>query len=235
MTYKLQYFKKMNSKKQNILYPIYALSCYGILLFLIRFYITQSIFYGFLIWNLFLAYIPLIISYRLLKNELKRHSKLKFYSLYILWLLFLPNAPYIITDLFHLQKGTSMPPWYDLLLVSSFALVGCLLLFISVNQIHQLLSKKLTTTLIWLHTISVFFLCGFGIYLGRYLRWNSWDIIQNPISLFRDTFNRITHPIDHPKTWGVTIGFGIFLLIGFYTYTSLTTSSNQLIDANDNI
>lgn len=215
----------MNSKKQIVLYPIYILSCYGILLFLIRFYITQSIFYGFLVWNLFLAYIPLIISTRLVKNEFIIFSKVKFYGLYVLWILFLPNAPYIITDLFHLQKGTAMPQWYDLLLVSSFALNGCLLLFISANQIHQLLTKKLNASLNWLLTTSVFFLCGFGIYLGRYLRWNSWDIIQKPFDLINDILLRFAHPFQHPKTWGVTIGFGSLFLIGFLIFNSINQNS----------
>ncbi|MCF6279195.1 MAG: DUF1361 domain-containing protein [Flavobacteriaceae bacterium] len=127
-----------------------------------------------------------------------------------------------MTDFVHLQQGKAKPYWYDLLLISSFALNGMLLFFISINDMHKIIQQKFSNTKAWVSTTTIFFLCGFGIYLGRFLRWNSWDILQKPQLLFQDITIRFTDPIQHPKTWGVTLGFGLLFSISFFIFKSLT-------------
>jgi len=134
---------------------------------------------------------------------------------FVVWLSFLPNASYIITDIFHLKQQKVIPLWFDLLLVISFAVNGMLLFFLSINDMHRLLLIRVSRRVTWLVTILVLFLSGFGIYLGRFLRWNSWDVISNPQLLLVDIIERIKDPLSHPRTWGVTIGFGILFLLGY--------------------
>jgi uncharacterized membrane protein len=190
---------------------ITLLGIYAILLVVFRVYFTKSVFYLFMVWNLFLAVIPYVIS-----NYLKQvNNKYLLYVLFPIWLIFLPNAAYIITDLVHLHQGTLMPIWFDLLLILSFAITGMLLFFISLNDVFLLIKQHFSIKKAWFLTVFVLFLSSFGIYLGRYLRWNSWDIMHRPQLLLNDIFTRIIHPTHHPKTWGITFGFGFLFLLGF--------------------
>lgn len=201
-------------KFKKITQLVIILCTYSIMLVAFRVYYTKSPFYLFMLWNLLLAIVPYIIS-----NVLKQATtKISFYLLFPIWLLFLPNAPYIITDLFHLKQGILMPIWFDLLLLISFSVTGMLLFFISLNDMFLLLKTRFSNKFAWFLSVFVLFLSGFGIYLGRYLRWNSWDLIHKPQLLLQDVFTRIIHPTQHPKTWGITIGFGLFFLITFYGF-----------------
>lgn len=214
----------MNSKKINNL--IIILCIYAISLTVFRVKVTDSGFYLFLIWNLFLAIIPFLIT-----NYLKQQTnRFLLYMLFPFWLLFLPNAPYIITDLFHLEKGTLMPIWFDLLLIISFAICGMLLFFTSLNDMFNILTKYFSKKTVWFVTIVSLFLSGFGIYLGRFLRWNSWEILNKPLLLFRDIWNPIMHPIQYSRTWGITFGFGFLFLICFLIFKNLLGVRNDVFE-----
>ena len=163
---------------------------------------------------MFLALIPFLSTNFLKQNN----TKYLLYLLFPVWLLFLPNAPYIITDLFHLPKGTKMPIWFDLLLISTFTINGMILFFSSLNDMFTIIKEKYTTHFSWFIIISTIFLSGFGIYLGRYLRWNSWDIIQNPLLLLKTISDPIINPLQHPKTWGITLGYGFLFIICFLLF-----------------
>ena len=198
--------------KTNKTSKIIILLCiYSLLLVVFRVYYTKSIFYLFMVWNLFLAIIPYVISKHL--KQIK--SKKTLYILFPVWLIFLPNAPYIITDFVHLHQGTQMPVWFDLVLILSFSITGMLLFFISLNNVFLLVEYHFSNKKAWFLSVFVLFLSSFGIYLGRYLRWNSWDIIHKPQFLLQDVLTRIIHPMHHPKTWGITFGFGFLFLITF--------------------
>ncbi|MDY7394722.1 DUF1361 domain-containing protein [Aureibaculum sp. 2210JD6-5] len=202
--------KNNSQKKLQLLLLLFSSYCLALVLF--RAWITTSYFYLFLIWNLILAYVPYCITTIISKVRLKNFS---FVSAFIVWLLFLPNASYIITDIFHLKHQTNVPIWFDLLLILSFALNGLLLFFLSVYDMHKHLLTRVSLKLTWLITIVTLLLSGFGIYLGRFLRWNSWDVISNPKLLMLDIIDRIINPLSHPGTWGVTFGYGILFLFGF--------------------
>ncbi len=182
-------------------------------LLLTRIIKTDSLFFLFLVWNLFLAGIPYLITTLL---SIRKVNNVIFWSGFIIWLVFLPNSPYIITDLQHLRLSTLHSVWFDVLLILSFAINGLIIGFASLQMMQQLLSERLTqkTTKYGVHIILL--LCGFGIYLGRVLRWNSWDILQNPIGILSDILKRILFPIQHIDTWIFTIGFGSFLIITYH-------------------
>ena len=181
-----------------------------------RVLMTGRLLFLFLIWNLFLALIPFAISTMLgiAKGPLRARLLVPVGAA---WLLFFPNAPYILTDLFHLERRAGVPFWYDLALILSCAWNGLMLAYASLADMQRLVQRRLGTGAGWTFATVALLLSSFGIYLGRYLRFNSWDVLANPLTLFYDIVNRILHPFSFPGTWGVTLVFGVFLLIGYST------------------
>jgi uncharacterized membrane protein len=136
----------------------------------------------------------------------------------VAWLLFFPNAPYILTDLFHLRLKTAMPVWFDLVLILSFAWTGLLFGFLSLWDIERLWSQSVRKTYVTFLSTGLLFAGSFGIYIGRYLRWNSWDAIPEPFNLIYDIGERIINPFAHPRTWGMTLLMGLFLNILYWSF-----------------
>jgi len=178
--------------------------------------ITRQWLFVFLLWNLFLAAIPFALSAAL---HLAAHAPKARLLLPVglVWLLFFPNAPYLVTDLFHLEPRPGVPYWYDLALIMSCAWNGLMLAFASLLDMHALVRQRLGFWAGWGFATVALGLSAFGVYLGRYLRFNSWDILSNPFTLFYDIVQRILHPFHNWQTWGVTVVFWAFLLIGYAT------------------
>jgi uncharacterized membrane protein len=169
----------------------------------------------FLNWNLFLAFIPWFAS--LIITTQKQDNKFLLVLIIAFWLLFFPNAPYMLTDLFHLRPRGSAPIWYDLIVLLSFAWNGLMYGFISLMNIESMLIRYINAKFISMISAVFLFAASFGVYLGRYLRWNSWDIISNPFGLFNDILDRLTNPFDHPRTWGLTIMMGLMLNMMYFS------------------
>jgi len=194
----------------------------GILIFG-RIFWTAKLGYGFLAFNLVLAGIPLCFS-TLMQFQKSRALRI---LTGVAWLLFFPNAPYIITDFVHLKSRMEAPLWFDVLLLASCSATGLALGYASMLQIHDALSRAGRHVLGWLVVGCSSFLAGFGIYLGRFLRWHSIDIIRNPVELALDIGHRLIFPWQHPRTWGVTLGFGVLLLLGYLFVTILRSRNSQ--------
>jgi uncharacterized membrane protein len=209
-----------SNKRLNNLLFIFGFFC--LFLSLIRVKLTTSIFLMFLIWNLFLAIIPFFITCYLKTRNLFE-NKFKNGLIILIWLLFLPNSFYIITDFVHLSLSNSYTFWYDLLLISSYASLGFLLGIISLQDFENSLSKKFNSSVssILLFVISI--LSGFGIYLGRILRYNSWDILKNPIDLFTDLFEVFITL----ESIGFSILFGCFIYFIFRISKYFTITIKQ--------
>ena len=186
---------------------------FSVILLMVRIELNKSFFYLFLIWNVFLAIIPFAITMYL--NSKQNISRFKLIVWLIIWLAFLPNAPYIVTDLIHIKTGNNTLLWLDILVVLSFALSGLFLFYLSIIDMQNLVKSKFEKIPIAPLTFSILFLCGFGVYLGRFLRYNSWEIISNPHVLISDVFNILISPFQHYEAWLFTIGFGTFLAVGF--------------------
>ncbi len=192
---------------------------FSIILLMIRMKLNKSFFFLFLIWNVFLAIIPYTITMYL---STKTHlSKLKLVFGFVIWLLFLPNAPYIITDLIHIRIGSKSFLWLDVLVVLSFALSGLFLFYLSIIDMQKLINSTFKKTPKKTITTAIFFLCGFGVYLGRFLRYNSWEIISQPHYLFKDILIIIMTPFQNINAWLFTLGFGMFLTVGFWMFKNL--------------
>ena len=191
---------------------------FALLLFFVRVKITHSIFYGFLVWNLFLAAVPYFIT-QLMAARLENRSisGLFFVLGFMLWLLFLPNSPYIITDLVHLHDDNSNLIWFDLFLVFVFACNGLLLGLLSLIDMRRILLRRYSVTFTFLTLFVVCMLSGYGIYVGRFLRFNSWDIATKPYLLFE----QMLQSLQQPKVWAMTLAFGGFLWILFMLFQSV--------------
>jgi uncharacterized membrane protein len=161
---------------------------------------------------------PLLISRRLLGEN---KFKLKAFVLLLCWLIFFPNAAYLVTDIFHFIERPPVPKWFDLLIVTSAAWNGLMLSVVSMMQIEEFLLKHVTAVKVKVFVSISLVASAFGIYLGRFLRFNSWDIITDPLDLVYALSDRVINPFDHPRTWGFTIIFGMFLSIIYSTLKQL--------------
>lgn len=165
-----------------------------------------------LVWNLFLAWLPALgafAAYNL--NHLPTKLRwLPIIGFSVLWLLFLPNAPYLITDIIHLKQSGRIPLWYDLITLVSFAWTGSFLGLVSLYLMQMLVRRTIGNAASWLFVAGVLLLNGFGVYFGRFLRWNSWDALFRPASLFNEVVEGILNPMAHLQT----IAFaGLFTLL----------------------
>lgn len=192
-----------------------------------RVMLTQKVTFVFLIWNLILAFVPFVLSTLLVSFRHQIKSDFLLGAGIILWLLFFPNAPYILTDFFHLKARPGVPIWFDLMVILSAAWNGLILGLISLKDMQELVEDRLSKFWGWTFVISSLLLCGFGIYVGRYLRWNSWDVLTNPFALAQDLLARFTNPLVHPRSFGVTFLYMAFLLIAFLFFKQLNSTNRQ--------
>lgn len=170
----------------------------------------------YLSWNLFLAWLPLIFAWLLVRTlKTKPWSSWEGIMLTFLWLVFLPNSFYMVSDFIHLREVPAEHVLYDTVMFASFIFCGATLGFLSLYLVHEQLRKRLSTRATVLIVGAILLLCSFAIYLGRNLRWNTWDILINPAGLLFDTSDRILHPGAHPQTYTITLSFFV-LLTTFY-------------------
>lgn len=167
----LSQLKSNNKLNEVIFIGSMIMTCFTFSIF--RPSYTDSKVYIFLNWNLFLACIPYVISTFVLIQPSLRTKRIVLLVLLPSWLLFFPNAPYILTDLFHLRSRTNMPMWFDLVLILSFAWTGLVVGFMSLWDIEKNLRHHFNTKAIAMVSVVLLFVSAFGIYVGRYLRWNS--------------------------------------------------------------
>lgn len=168
--------------------------------------------FGYLPWNLLLAWVALFLALWL-EHILHRSLWSSWYALFVtaLWLAFLPNTFYMISDFVHIQETTRVDLLYDVVMFSSFIFSGVILGFLSLAVVHLQLARraapKVSTAIIGV----VLLLCSFAIYIGRELRWSTWDILTNPSSLLVDVSDRVLNPREHPQAFTTTIS--IFVLL----------------------
>lgn len=175
---------------------------------------AQHLRFAFLTWNLFLAWLPFLFAWIIYRNPK---------TLFVfgpLWLLFLPNAPYLVTDLIHLSPQYDVPVWYDAFMLFTFALAGLLLGLVSLYLMQMLVVRRFGEWTSWLFVMFVLGMSSFGVYIGRFLRWNSWDIFTQPQTLLFDILNSLFYL----RTWTVTAvlaGIMVFAYLLFYALPKL--------------
>lgn len=187
-----------------------ALSFFSLSLLALRVIATHSPMYLFLVWNLMLAMIPWLMTTWTGFHTKKMSGPARLVGT-VLWILFFPNSPYILTDLFHLHKPGDMPLWFDLIMILSFATTALVFGLWSLHALETALRNTYKSWQVEIFIVCMLFASGFGVYLGRYLRFNSWDLFSMPGSLLSEILHRFTSPSAHPRTWGMTLVLGIFL------------------------
>jgi uncharacterized membrane protein len=212
-----------NSGKYNITILLALMSLFCFLLSLFRIWFSKTNVFIFLNWNLFLAFIPWMVSTIISLNRNYQRNKFALFFLLLAWLVFFPNSPYMLTDLFHLRVRQPVPVWFDLVVILSFAWTALVYGFISLAEIEKLLSTYVKSRMATAITIAFLFVSSFGIYIGRYLRWNSWDIVKDPFPLMAEVADRFVSPFSHPRTWGLTILMGVLLNMMFWTFKFFTS------------
>lgn len=173
--------------------------------------------YWFLVWNLALAWLPLLFVWLLIR-WLHKGSWVSWKGivLSVLWLAFLPNAFYLVTDFVHLKPTGEVSMLYDAVMFMTYAWNGLMLGFITVYIVHMELLKRLHARNATLILGAVFLLSSFAIYLGRYLTWNTWDIVVNPAGILVDLSDRIIRPGLYPNTFTTTALFTVTLPVMYY-------------------
>jgi uncharacterized membrane protein len=196
-------------------------------------YLISARYYGaepfwFLNWNLLLAWLPLLFAVMLVKY-LKHQAWASFRAigLSVLWLAFLPNSFYLITDFIHLGYADPSQILYYVIMLASFSFSGLLLGFISLYLIHHELLKRLKDTEAHGWILLILLLCSFALYLGRYLRWSTWDIILHPIGVVFDVSDRIINPVAYGQTFQVTALFFVLISALYFSFWHLVAAARE--------
>lgn len=176
-----------------------------------------------MLWNLFLAWLPMLgalIAYNLSKRT-GRARWLLILPFLGFWLLFFPNAPYILTDMMHLRSIPNVPLWYDLILLVSFAWTGAFLGLVSLYLMQSVVRRAAGNLVSWAFTLGVLGLAGVGVYLGRFPRWNSWDLLTEPAAILADIWGPLSNPLAHSRAFVFSLLFSLCLAAMYFVMVSV--------------
>jgi uncharacterized membrane protein len=201
------------SPRQRVVASLGGLTAVSIGLFLAGAIANRSLQFDYLLWNLFLAWIPLLVGVLLLHSLRTRlWSSTWPLVLTLIWLVLLPNTFYMISDFVHIQDVLRSSLLYDVVMFTAFIFTAALLGFSSLYMVHARLRTRMSMRSSSVVVGAIIFLCSFAIYLGRDLRWNSWDVITNPAGILFDVSDHLIHPLHSGDMFTTTFSF--FVLLG---------------------
>jgi uncharacterized membrane protein len=177
--------------------------------------------YRFLVWNLILAWIPLLLALFVYDRYRRGTPIVRLTPALALWLLFLPNAPYIFTDFVHLSAASAPPLWFDGIELSAFAWTGVLLGFVSLYLVHAVVRHRFGAITGWVGVITVLPLVSAGVYLGRVKRWNSWDLLTQPGSRLAQLHADLADPFSLGRAFAITLAMTAALLLAYFVFYGL--------------
>jgi uncharacterized membrane protein len=184
--------------------------------------VVERIELKFYVWNLTLAWLPLLFAlgvYRLAGAKPARWWLLALYA--VLWFLFFPNAPYIVTDFLHLKvEHLRAPQWFDIVMMMSFAWIGLFLGYLSLMLMQEIVRARKGAGWGWFFAVVMLALGSVGIYLGRFARWNSWDVLVRPHRLADDAVNRL-YIHSNPEMFRFLLTFFCFSILSYTTLHAL--------------
>lgn len=216
-------YKINNFLIDQAFYPIILSTIFALIFYIGRaFYTKNLVVYSNLIWNLFLAWLPYLFA--ILSTLIHLTSPRRWWLLIppgAFWLVFFPNAPYILTDFLHLTYRPPVPLWYDIGLLAIFAWSGLFLAVASLRNMHDLIKYHLNWFVGWIFVLSALSLAGLGLYLGRFLRWNSWDLLTDPLIILAEIHNRLVDPLSNLRLYGFTAMFTAILLVCYLMFISV--------------
>ena len=185
-----------------------------------------------LVWNLFLAWMPLVFALGVYDRSRRGAGRGMTLALGGLWLLFLPNAPYIVTDWIWIDdwRWADVPLWYYLGLYGLAAGTGAILGFISLFLVQRVVARSRGELVGWGLAVASLLLSGVGLYLGRVLRWNSWDIFTRPGALLGDILAGVADPLAYPRALSVTVACAVALVAGYAVFYGVLRTHLEKLD-----
>jgi uncharacterized membrane protein len=188
---------------------------------------TGDSFYRFLVWNLGLAWVPFVLALGAYVSA-RRGNGVAAAALGVLWLLFFPNAPYLLSDFIHLPESRATPLWYDALMLAAFAWTGLVLGFASLYLMQMIWRQRAGTLLSWLGVVAALALGSLGVYLGRFLRFNSWDALVRPRAIAHVIGTELENPFQHPRLVASLVALTASLTIGYLIVYSAVGTNLEL-------
>lgn len=200
-----------NFFKKPAVRAIFYLSMLALVMNLLRLLLAENAAYVWLNWNLFLALVPLLLAYTVMIAKYRSLALI----MSLVWIGFLPNAPYLVTDFIHLADvGPRSLLWFDAIMMFVYSVVGVLSYIVSLRIITQRFRWR------WYLPTIIGILTGFGVYLGRYIRFNSWHVVTQPFDIIKVIGNIIIHPSQHTPVLTMTFSFAIFLTVIYFISSS---------------
>lgn len=217
------------------LHGFLAATVAGTLMLAGRFLFQGEMAHAYLPWNLFLAWIPMGLAWVTTRACQSRPPRPWMAALAgSAWLLFFPNAPYLLTDLIHvgaLDPAAAALWWFDLMTHLLFGITGLMLGYLSLATMQNLVGRFHGTRVAWGFACAVLLLAGFGIYLGRFQRWNSWDLVNSPILLLTDIAEPFAAPLTHLRVHGFSLLCGVILILAYLMCHGLGQSLSSLFSS----
>jgi uncharacterized membrane protein len=208
----------MSRRRLAIVASLVGLSALVVAMVAVRVVYTGTDYYSNLVWNLFLAWIPFGLAVYAYDGYRQGVGRAKLWTAGCLWLLFFPNALYIVTDFKWLREWAAAPIWYDVVLVTAAAWCGLLLGFASLSLIQGVIRSAVGAARAWAFALAALGLGAFGVYVGRFQRWNSWDVVTRPGHLAESLLGGLAHPQDHPRALAVMVLFTAFLAMSYLVF-----------------
>ena len=199
-------------------YPLVLSTALAIAVIAARIWATHSMQFAFLAWNLVLAWIPYVLSLATVTLAPRVGRPVLLVPLFAAWLLFFPNAFYVVTDLVHLAPRPRVPYWYDIGLLATTAWTGCFLASTSLRAMHDVVHARLGWAAGWLFALACLWLGALGIYVGRFWRWNSWDMILRPSSRVTELASLFVHPRANLGVWAFIALFSAFSFVCYLAF-----------------
>jgi uncharacterized membrane protein len=210
----------MLGRRTLAIVALLAASALCVALVEIRTHETGDAYYRFLVWNLILAWVPLVLAVAAYARA-RRRVDLLVAALLVPWLLFFPNAPYLLTDFIHLGEGPA-PLWYDALMLSAFAWTGLLLGFASLYLVQMIVRRALGGTVAWVGVLGALGLASVGVYVGRFVRFNSWDALLHPVRVAEVVNEQLSAvPLRMAEALVALTGFLLVGYLAVYSFTDL--------------
>lgn len=216
----------MSERRLATIGSLLALSAFAVAAVVVRVGYSGTREGVFLTWNLFLAWIPFVLALLVYDGSRRGAPRLPLVAGAAVWLLFLPNAPYLLTDYKHLEAWSGAPVWFDVVVLSAFAWTGLALGFASLYLMHRVAARVLGPATGWALVPVVLALCSFGVYLGRFERWNSWDVFSNP----RGLLAQLPDAVAAPRPLAVTMLFTGFLTLSYLVFYSFMRLGSERAD-----
>ena len=204
--------------------PLVALVAWCVVLLVVRVWYAGNTTYDFMLWNMILAVIPLAAAWVLRASAARGGLSAMMVVAFGVWLTFLPNAPYMVTDLIHLANRPPVPLWFDVAFFGSYAATGVLIGYAAVADVQSVFSARFGRGVGYAVAVGSLLLCGFGIYLGRVLHWNSWDVVASPATLAGQITDRLLDPASHTSAWAVSAIYGVGLVLGYLALRGIASA-----------